>query len=163
VACDDEASASCVGCRGITQASSCITSTPLRARGLARASAPTGPIQAAGRRRQGFSPRSPHPRGGAGGTVDAAAAAVVPTAAASCRDPAATVVLRGGSVIVTALPAVRGSLDERRLVGTGASDLSALAGARAGTVGATLRTGTQDQALAPRNRGHLGRLPPTSS
>jgi hypothetical protein len=47
--------------------------------------------------------------------------------------------------------------------GTNVPDLSALAGARAGTDGATLRTGTQDQAPAPRNRGHLGRMPPTSS
>jgi hypothetical protein len=38
------------------------------------------------------------------------------------------------------LPAARGALDERRLVGTTASDLNTLAGARGGTVGATLRT-----------------------
>jgi hypothetical protein len=65
-------------------------------------------------------------------------------AAASCRGPAATAVPRDGSVITTVLPAARGALDERRLVGTDASDLSALAGARAGTVDATLRTETQD-------------------
>jgi hypothetical protein len=38
------------------------------------------------------------------------------------------------------LTATRNALDERRLVGTAASDLSTLAGARGGTVGATLRT-----------------------
>jgi hypothetical protein len=52
--------------------------------------------------------------------------------------PVATAVPRGGSTIAAALPAARGALDECRLVGTDASDLSALAGARVGTVGATL-------------------------
>jgi hypothetical protein len=41
---------------------------------------------------------------------------------------------------IVVLPAARGALDERRLVGTAASDLNTLAGARGGTVGATLRT-----------------------
>jgi hypothetical protein len=41
------------------------------------------------------------------------------------------------------LPITLGGLDERRLVGTNASDLSALAGARGGTVGATLQTQKQ--------------------
>jgi hypothetical protein len=59
-------------------------------------------------------------------------------AAASCRDPAAMSVLCGGSVAAVALPATRGALDERRLVGTDAPDLSTLAGASSGTVGATL-------------------------
>jgi hypothetical protein len=59
-------------------------------------------------------------------------------AAASCRDPAATSVSRGGSVTAITLPATRGALDERRLVGTDAPDLSALAGESSGTVGATL-------------------------
>jgi hypothetical protein len=63
-------------------------------------------------------------------------------AAASLRDPATTSLPRSGSVIATALPATRGALDECRLVGTDASDLSALADARVGTVGATLQTGT---------------------
>jgi hypothetical protein len=71
---------------------------PLWARGLVRASSPTGPIQAAGHHRRQESP------------------------------------------VVAALPAARGALDERRLVGTDASDLSALEGASAGMVGATLRT-----------------------
>jgi hypothetical protein len=60
-------------------------------------------------------------------------------AVASCCDSVATATLRGGSPVVAALLAARGTLDERRLVDTDASDLSALAGARAGTVGATLR------------------------
>jgi hypothetical protein len=39
-----------------------------------------------------------------------------------------------------ALPAASDAIDERRLVGTAASDLSTLAGARGGMVGATLLT-----------------------
>jgi hypothetical protein len=50
---------------------------------------------------------------------------------------------RRGSLVAAALSAARCALDERRLVGTDASDLSALAGARAGTVSATLRTHTK--------------------
>jgi hypothetical protein len=88
------------------------------------------------------------------------------TVIASCRGSAtvtaccASAATRGGSVVVTAgcvsetsaaprespltavtvLAAARDALDERHLVGTAASDLSTLAGARGGTVGATLRT-----------------------
>jgi hypothetical protein len=74
----------------------------------------------------------------------------------ACCTSAAT---RGGSVVVAdgsvsetsavprepslaaaaTLPAARDALDERRLVGTVASDLSTLVGVRGGTVGATLR------------------------
>jgi hypothetical protein len=47
--------------------------------------------------------------------------------------------LRGGSLVAAVvLPVTLVALDERLLVGTDASDLSALAGARGG-VGATLR------------------------
>jgi hypothetical protein len=46
-------------------------------------------------------------------------------------------------VAVAALPVTRDALDERRLVGMDASALSAFAGARGGTVGATLRTRNQ--------------------
>jgi hypothetical protein len=67
-----------------------------------------------------------------------AVAAAIAAAAASCRDPVATVVPRGASPVAAALPTARGALDERRLVGTDASDLSSLAGARTGTVGVTL-------------------------
>jgi hypothetical protein len=42
------------------------------------------------------------------------------------------------------LAAARDALDERRLVGTGVSVLSTLAGARGGTVGATLQTQRQE-------------------
>jgi hypothetical protein len=76
--------------------------------------------------------------------------AVVVTAvavAASYRDPAGTSVPHGGSVVTAALPVTRSALEERRLVGTDASGLSALAGARAGTVDATLRTQRQKTEL----------------
>jgi hypothetical protein len=88
------------------------------------------------------------------------------TAIASCHDSTtvaaccASAATRSGSVVVAAgcgsvtsaaprespltsvvaLTATRDALDERHLVGTAASDLSTLAGARGGTVGATLRT-----------------------
>jgi hypothetical protein len=52
----------------------------------------------------------------------------------------ATAASRDGSLIAAALATVRGALDERRLVVTSAPDLSALAGARAGTIGVTLPT-----------------------
>jgi hypothetical protein len=45
---------------------------------------------------------------------------------------------------VAVLAVARDALDERRLVGTAASVLSTLAGARGGTVGATLRTRRQE-------------------
>jgi hypothetical protein len=46
---------------------------------------------------------------------------------------------------VVAAPSVpHDALDERRLVGTAASDLNTLAGARGGTVGVTLRTREQE-------------------
>jgi hypothetical protein len=86
--------------------------------------------------------RSPAVRA-AVGNVDVAAVAAVVSAvadAASCCGPVATAVARGGSPVAAALPAARGALDDRRLVGTDVSNLRALAGARAGTTGATLRT-----------------------
>jgi hypothetical protein len=46
--------------------------------------------------------------------------------------------MRSPPVAVTALLVTCGALDERRLVGTDASALSAFVGARGGTVGATL-------------------------
>jgi hypothetical protein len=45
---------------------------------------------------------------------------------------------------VAVLTAARDALDERRLVGTAAFVLNTLAGARGGTVGATLRTRRQE-------------------
>jgi hypothetical protein len=60
---------------------------------------------------------------------------------AACCGPAAAVAPREPSLAAVAvLPAARNALDERRLVGTAASDLSTLAGVRGGMVGATLRT-----------------------
>jgi hypothetical protein len=56
---------------------------------------------------------------------------------------AAMATLRGASLVTGAiLPATRGALDERRLVGMDASAPSALAGT-GGTVGATLRMRNQ--------------------
>jgi hypothetical protein len=61
-------------------------------------------------------------------------------AATACCDSTATAALCGPSLTaVVVLPAARSALDERRLVGTVASDLNTLAGAGGGgTVGATL-------------------------
>jgi hypothetical protein len=52
----------------------------------------------------------------------------------------ATAVLRSGSPVAAALTTTCGALDKRRLIVTGAPNLSALAGARAGTIGVTLQT-----------------------
>jgi hypothetical protein len=78
------------------------------------------------------------------------AACCASTAAADCRGsvvvatccgPATASVPRESSLAaVVVLAAAHDALDERRLVGTAASDLSTLAGASGGTVGATLRT-----------------------
>jgi hypothetical protein len=58
---------------------------------------------------------------------------------ASCCGPAAAATPREPSLTAVAvLPAARDTLDERRQVGRVASDLSTLAGARGGMVGATL-------------------------
>jgi hypothetical protein len=59
--------------------------------------------------------------------------------ATCCGSVAAATLHRASLVAAAVLPITRGALDERRLVGTDASDLSALADARGGTVGATLR------------------------
>jgi hypothetical protein len=85
---------------------------------------------------------SPAVRASAGDAdVTAVAAAVAAaTNAASCCGPVATTVARGGSPVAALLPATRGALDDCRLIGTDMSDLSALAGARAGTTDAILRT-----------------------
>jgi hypothetical protein len=76
------------------------------------------------------------------------AACCTSTAAADCRGsvvvaaccgPATAAAPRESSLAaVVVLVVARDALDERRLVGTAASDLSILAGARGGTVGATL-------------------------
>jgi hypothetical protein len=70
----------------------------------------------------------------------------------------------GGSPVATALPATRGALDERRLIGTDASDLSAFAGARVGTIGVTPRMRKQkDEHRPPQNQGRTGEVLLTSS
>jgi hypothetical protein len=94
----------------------------------------------------------------AGGIVGAVVAVVV-TAAAAAASPcgsAATATLREGSPIVAALLAAHGALDEHRLVGTDASDLSTLAGASVGTVNVTLRTRKQKTELQPLETGTYG-------
>jgi hypothetical protein len=133
VACDDEASTLCVGCCGITQLSSRITSTPAAGSGAGAGQFSHWPHPGSGASSSGISTmaaRSPATGAGAGGTVDAEVAAVVTAAATatSCCDPTAMAVPHGGSVVATALPAARGALDERRLMRTDTSDLSALAG-----------------------------------
>jgi hypothetical protein len=79
---------------------------------------------------------------GSGGTAGAAVATTVAAVAAatSCCDPTASVAPRGGSVAAAALFAALDALDEHRLVGTDVTDLSTLAGARSGTIGAALST-----------------------
>jgi hypothetical protein len=61
-------------------------------------------------------------------------------ATASCDSAAAAALRRPSLAAVAVLPTARDALNERRLVGTAASDLNTLVGARGGTVGATLRT-----------------------
>jgi hypothetical protein len=66
-------------------------------------------------------------------------------AVATCCGFAAATALRGGSPVAAAVPPVAlGALDEHLLVGTTASDLSALTGARGGTIGAALSTRRQE-------------------
>jgi hypothetical protein len=60
--------------------------------------------------------------------------------AACCGSEAAAAPREPSLAAVAMLPAARDTLDEHRLVGTTASDLNTMAGARGGTVGATLRT-----------------------
>jgi hypothetical protein len=57
--------------------------------------------------------------------AEVAAVVAAATAVAFCCSPAATTALCGGSPVVAALPAAWGTLDERCLVGTDVSDLSA--------------------------------------
>jgi hypothetical protein len=122
---------------GITQPSSHITSTG--------SGADAGQV-----------PHWPHPGGGASSSVmsttawspavgtsagDAITSAVATTAAASSYcNPVTIAVSRSGSPVAAALAAAHATLDERRLVSTGTPDMSALTGARVGTIGVTLRT-----------------------
>jgi hypothetical protein len=61
-------------------------------------------------------------------------------AATTCCDPVASAPPCGGSLAAAALFAALDTLDERRLVGTDVPDLSTLAGARSGTIGASLNS-----------------------
>jgi hypothetical protein len=81
-------------------------------------------------------------------------------ATATCCGSMAVAAPCGASLVAAAaLPAARGALDERRLVGTAASDLSTLADVRGVTVGVTLRMQRQkNQTLAPRGRGVWGAI-----
>jgi hypothetical protein len=88
--------------------------------------------------------------GAGGGKTDGVAAAAVVAAvvvvATYCGSTAAAT-LNGGSPVAADVPPVTlGALDERLLVGTAASDLSALAGARGGggAIGAALSTRRQE-------------------
>jgi hypothetical protein len=83
----------------------------------------------------------------------------VVVAIATCRGSATVAALRRGPLVVAAaLPVARGALHEHRLVGTDASVLSALVGAREGTVGATLRTQKQEElGSSPSKSEHLER------
>jgi hypothetical protein len=95
----------------------------------------------------------------AGRADDATAATVTTTIAAiaTCCGSAAAAALRGGSpVAAVVLPVTLGALDERLLMGTDASDLSALAGARGGTVDATLRMQNGRIKLLPLKNGASG-------
>jgi hypothetical protein len=79
---------------------------------------------------------------GSGGTAGAAVAATV--TATSCFNPAASAAPRGISLATAALSAALDALDERRLVGMDVPDLSTLAGARSGTIGAAQTTKRQE-------------------
>jgi hypothetical protein len=86
-----------------------------------------------------------------------AAAVAVAAATTSCCGSVATVVPRGGSPVILALPAACGALDEHRLVGTSASDLSALAGARAGRSASPCeRENTRMSTSPSKPRAHKG-------
>jgi hypothetical protein len=60
-------------------------------------------------------------------------------ATACCGSEAVAAPCEPSLAAVAVLPTARDAFDKRRLVGTAMSDLSTLAGARGGTVGATLR------------------------
>jgi hypothetical protein len=87
---------------------------------------------------------------GSGGTAGAAVAYVAATTAdTSCSDPTASAAPRGGLLAAAALSAALDTLDEHRLVGTDVPDLSTLAGARSGTIGAALSTRRLEFELQP--------------
>jgi hypothetical protein len=76
--------------------------------------------------------------GEADGTAAATVITVVVAVVTCCGSVAAVAQREGAPVAAAVLPVTLGALDERSLMGTDASDLRALAGARGGTVGTTL-------------------------
>jgi hypothetical protein len=89
----------------------------------------------------------------AGARHSSATAGCGPAGDATGRGPEASAVPWELALAVAAtLAPTRGALDERRRVGMDASALSTLAGARGGTVGATLRT--WKQTVRPPPVGH---------
>jgi hypothetical protein len=78
-------------------------------------------------------------------------------AVTTCCGSVAVAALRGASLVAAAvLPVTRGALDERRLVGTGASDLSALAGARGARSGSPCEREDRKIKLLPLEDGSSG-------
>jgi hypothetical protein len=96
---------------------------------------------------------------GTGGAGSVVGAAIVAAAVVSRCGPTATAVGRGGCPVVTASPAARDALDERRLVGMDVSDLSAFAVREQGqTVSPCKRKGKHENEHHPlRIGGALGR------
>jgi hypothetical protein len=158
---DDEASASCAGHCGITQSSPRIMNTLAVGSGADVGRFPHWTHPGGGASSSAMSTTAWSPAAGIGvGDADAgdAAATVVAAATPTSRcGPVTMAVSRGGSPDAAALTVSRGALDECRLVGTDASDLSTLAGARAGTIGVTLRTGNTRVSFDPsKSRMHWG-------
>jgi hypothetical protein len=130
--------------RGITQPSARTTNTPATGSGAGAGrfshwTHPGGGVSSSGMSTTAAqSPAVGADAGGAG--IVAVTTAVAATAnPAFCCGPVAMAVGRGGPPVATVPPAARGTLDERRLIGTDVTDLSALAGVRAGTDDVTLR------------------------
>jgi hypothetical protein len=81
----------------------------------------------------------------------------VVVAVVTCCGSVAAVALREGAPVAAAvLPVTLRALDERSLMGTDASDLRALASARGGAVGATLRTQNERIRILPLEIGAFG-------
>jgi hypothetical protein len=145
---DDEASAPSARRPDITRASSLTTSAPTGGSGAGAGRLPHWSHPGGGVSSSGTSTTAAWPPlvGTGAGEIDGAVTAVVmaaiAAAATSCGSAAAATLCGASPVAVAALPVTRGTLYERRLVGTDVSALSAFAGARGGggTVGATLRT-----------------------
>jgi hypothetical protein len=89
---------------------------------------------------------------------------VLATTAFACYGPVTVVVTRDSLPVAVALAAIRSTLAKRRPVVAGAPDLSAFAGARAGTIGVTLSTRKQKSKRQPLEiKGVRGEMLLTSS